>query len=550
MNTQEKIVIVGGVAGGSTAATRLRRLNEHAEIRLFERGEHISFANCGIPYYIGGVIPERKALLLQTAAGMKARYNIDVFPHTEAIAVDLANKTVTVRDLSDGRTWDEPYDRLVLSPGAKPRAFDCLQPDGKRVFSIRSLADADAVYAAVKGGGNALVVGGGFIGIELSENLQTAGLGVTLVEAAPQIAGFVDPEFVSPIVRSLKTHEIPVYCNCAVTGSDVRDDGVTVYCGERSFEADYVLLCAGVAPDTALAEAAGLALGAPGGIAVDGGMRTSDPSVFAVGDAVTVQNFVTGADSLVPLAGPANKQARIAADNISGRHSAYPGTLGASIVKAYDCVTAAVGLNEKQLKRQGAAYRKVYIHAQSHAGYYPGAAPMFLKLLFTPDDGRILGAQITGGDGVDKCIDVLATCLSLGANVRQLCTLELSYAPPFGSAKHPVNVAGYVASNVLDGLVDMFHFDELDAPETNACLIDVRSPREYAGGTIGSAVNIPVDQLRARLNEIPHDRPLRIFCAVGLRGYLACRILTANGFTDVKNLSGGYKLYAMARPVD
>lgn len=548
MNKTERIIVVGGVAGGSTAATRLRRLNEHAQIILFERGNEISFANCGMPYYIGGVIPNRKSLLLQTSKGMKTRYNIDVFVNTEVISINKNEKYLTVKNLTDEETRTEHYDKLILSPGAKPNEFKNIHADGNRIFTLRSIPDMDAISEVIKSAKNAIVIGGGFIGIELAENIRKKGLDVTLLEAAPQIAGFVEPEFANVVAQAFKENGISVHCNAYVNECIYTDNAVCLSTSAGDFTADVVFLCVGITAESDLAIAADIQTSPSGGIITSPEMRTSDPDIYALGDAAQIKHLVSGQPVMVPLASPANKQARISANNIAGRNSTFKGVLGTSILKAFDKTVASTGLNEKQLKLSNIDYQKIYVHGGSHADYYPGATQMCIKLMFNPN-GKILGAQISGETGVSKRIDVIATAISLGANVYQLAELELSYAPPFGSAKDPINVAGYVACNVLDGLLNVFHIEDLPTLPDDSYLVDVRTQREYSAGTIGDAINIPVDELRNRLAELPRDNPIYIFCAVGLRGYLASRILLSNGYTQVSNLSGGYRLYQQATSV-
>ncbi len=542
---RKKIIVIGGVAGGTTAATRFRRLDESAEIILFERGEDISFANCGIPYYIGGAIENRRALLLQTPGGLLSRYRIEARVRSEVITIDAANKRVQVRNLDTGEEYYEAYDKLVLSPGARPIRLPFL-PESERVFTARTLGDADGIVKAMRSNAKrTIIIGGGFIGIELAENLREAGLAVALIEALPQIANFADAEFAAVIEASLERHGVKVYTGCKAERFESGEDGCTLYTSVGALSADFIVQCAGIRPETALAEAAGLAKGASGGIYTDAHMRSSDPDIYALGDAAEIRRMDTDAQGLIPLAGPANRQARVVGGNLAGLCSEYSGSLGTSIVKAFDTTVAATGLSERQARLIGRAYQKVYVYGQSHAGYYPGADEMCVKILFA-EDGKLLGAQISGRGGVSKRIDVLATAISLKANVRDLVKLDLSYAPPFGSAKDPIHVAGMAASNVLDGIVRVFQWDELaDLPE-GALLLDVRTPAEYASGALAGAVNIPVDELRKRLRELPKDRPIYIYCAMGLRGYIAYRILAGNRFEDLYNLSGGIKIVKQA----
>ncbi len=545
MSTRKRIVIVGGVAGGASAAARARRISEDAEIVLFERGQHVSFANCGLPYHIGGIIPQRQRLLIQTPEGLRKRFRIDVRTRHEVVSIDRQSRSVTVRDLQTARESSQPYDALILSPGAEPVRPPIPGVDHARVFTLRNMADMDAIQAALdnKGVDRAVVVGGGYIGLEMVEALRQRGVGVTLVELAEQVFVAADPEMVAPIHQQLEMQGVDLRLGTSITAiqeageklSAVLSTGETVECG-------LVIMAVGVRPEVTLARDAELEIGPSGGIVVDSGMRTSDPNIFAVGDAVEVTHLVSGQKALIPLAGPANRQGRIAADNAFGRETTYSASQGTAICKVFDLAIGMTGLSEKALKVAGIVYEKVYVHPSSHAGYYPGAKPLSLKLLFSPEDGKILGAQAVGAEGIDKRIDVLAVALRAGLTVRDLAEQELSYAPPYGSAKDPVNYAGFVATNVLDGLVELCHVDDMLNPRDDQCLLDVRTPGETEAGTIPGALNIPVDDLRERLGELPQGKQLLVFCQVGLRGYLACRILSQNGF-ECRNLTGGYKTY-------
>jgi len=540
-----KLVIIGGVAGGATAAARARRLSEEAEIVLLERGPYVSFANCGLPYYISGEISNRSALLVQTPERLKARYNIDVRVHHEAIAVDRVRKSVTVRNLADDRTYTEPYDYLILAPGAAPLRPALPGVDHPRVFTLRSIPDTDRIKSALDAGSrSAVVVGGGYIGLEMAEALRRRGLHVDLVEALDQVMPPLDREMAADVHRTLLRNGIRLRLGDSAQ-SFADEDGRVRVClrSGAAIAADMVVLSIGIRPESELARKAGLDVDERGGIRVNDRMQTSDPAVYAVGDAVTVRDPVTGLDAILPLAGPANRQARIAADNIFGRGERYRGTLGTAIVRVFDLVVAMTGANEKTLRRAGLQYEKIYIHPNQHAGYYPGAMPMSLKLLFAPPEGRILGAQITGREGVDKRIDVLATAMHAGLTVFDLEHLELAYAPPFGAAKDPINMAGFVASNVLRGDVAIAHADALG----DALLLDVREPAEHQAGAIPGSKLIPLNQLRARHSELPTDRPVVAYCQVGLRGYLAARILRQLGY-DVRNLSGGYRTWSAFNP--
>jgi len=548
----KRVLIVGGVAGGASAAARIRRLSEDAQIVLFERGEHISFANCGLPYHIGNVIPERDRLLVQTPQQMRKRYRVDVRTRSQVLRIDRQKRSILVRDLAAGKEYTEEYDALILSPGAEPIRPNIPGADAERVFTLRSMADMDAIKKVLdeERATRAVVVGGGYIGLEMTEALVQRGLQVSLVELEPQVMGTVDPEMAFPLHQELRAHGVELLLSTSVTG--IRESGpktleVQLSDGDAR-QAELVLLSIGVRPEVALAREAGLKIGNSGGIVVNGQMQTSDPDIYAVGDAVEVVDFVGGHAALIPLAGPANRQGRVAADNICGRSSEYRSTQGTAICKVFSLAVATTGLNEKSLKRAGRRYEKIYVHPAHHAGYYPGAAQMSLKLLFDPQDGKILGAQAVGAGGVDKRIDVIAVAMRAGMTVRDLKDVELCYAPPFGSAKDPVNYAGFVASNVLSGDAAICHTDDLTGPADHRLLLDVRSPTEVKAGTIPGAVNIPLHELRDRLHELPRDKELLVFCQVGLRGYLACRILTQAGF-QCRNLTGGYKTYCAAQGV-
>ena len=548
MSKRKKIVIVGGVAGGASCAARARRLSEEAEIVLVERGQHISFANCGMPYYIGGAIADRDRLLVQTPAAMRKRFRLDVRTRTEAVRINRDDRTVTLRDLQTGDEVQESYDVLVLSPGAEPVRPKLPGADHPKVFTLRNLSDMDAIKAAVDDGkpSRAVVVGGGYIGLEMTEALRERGVGVTLVELADQVFIAADPEMVAPIHEQLKLHGVDLRLKTSITAVREAGDDVSVLLSSgESVDAGLVVMAIGVRPEVKLAREAGLEIGPTGGIVVDDRMRTADEAIFAIGDAVQVTQLVDRSAALIPLAGPANRQGRIVADTIFGRDSTYKASQGTAICKVFDLAIGMTGLSEKQLVRSGAAYEKIYVHPASHAGYYPGAAQMSLKLLFEPSSGRIYGAQAVGSDGVDKRIDVLATALRAGLTVHDLRDLELSYAPPYGSAKDPVNYAGFVASNVISGDCAICHTADVIDPGPDAILLDVRTAAEVEAGTIPGARHIPVDELRQRLGELPAGKTVLAFCQVGLRGYLACRILTQHGIA-CRNLTGGYKTYKAA----
>lgn len=537
-----KTVIVGGVAGGMSAATRMRRLDENAEIVVLERSGHVSFANCGLPYYVGGVITDRNALLLQTPASLGARFGIDVRVASEAVAIDRAAKTVTVRDLTTGTEYTEDYDNLVLAPGAAP--FVPQIPGVERALALRNVADTDAMAAAVTAAlgdpePTAVIMGGGFIGVELAENLTRRGLRVTIVELAGQLLAPLDVEMAALVEKHLTTHGVTVVTGASVAA--IAADAVTLSDGS-TLPATLVVAAIGVRPETGLAAAAGLAIGERGGICVDEHQRTSDPSINAVGDAVVKRDAISGETTLVPLAGPANRHGRLVADVIAGRDVAALPVQGTAIVGAFDLVAAATGWTEKRAVAAGRTVRIIHTHPANHAGYYPGAEGMSLKLVVDAGTDAILGAQAVGGGGVDKRIDVIATAIRGGLTATDLADLELSYAPQFGSAKDAVNMLGFVAENSRDGLVETVQWHELDA-ETAAGvqLVDVRTPAEFARGTVAGAVNIPVDELRLRLAEIDSD--VIVHCQVGLRGYLAARMLAQHG-RRVRNLDGGYRTWA------
>ncbi|MFB3891693.1 MAG: FAD-dependent oxidoreductase [Phycisphaerae bacterium] len=548
MSEPKRVLIVGGVAGGASAAARARRLSEDARIILFERGADISFANCGLPYHIGGVIPDRKRLLVTTAQAMRMRFNIDVRTRTEVVRIDAARKQLVARDLATGRESAEPYDVLILSPGAEPVRPPIPGADSPRVFTLRSLGDMDAIKKVIddRKPRHAVVIGGGYVGLEMAEALRARNIGVTLVELSSQVFPPIDPEMAAPIHQHLKLHGVDLRLGTSVTAVQEGPDGLEVRLSTgQCVTCGLAVMAIGVRPDVRLAREAGLTIGPTGGIAVDEHMRTSDPNIFAVGDAVEVADFITGRPALYPLAGPANRQGRIAADNALGRETVYRRTQGTAICKVFDLAVGITGQSEKALQKAGRAYEKVYVHPASHAGYYPGASPISLKLIFEPDTGKILGAQGVGISGVDKRIDVLAVAIRAGLTVMDLENLELSYAPPYGSARDVINYAGFVAANVLRGDVKLFHTPQALAPREDQLLLDVRAPAEVEAGTIPGAVNIPVDELRARLGELPRDKELLVFCQVGLRGYLACRILSQKGFR-CRNLTGGYKTFQCA----
>jgi NADPH-dependent 2,4-dienoyl-CoA reductase/sulfur reductase-like enzyme/rhodanese-related sulfurtransferase len=548
----KKIVIVGGVAGGASAAARARRLSEDAEIIVFERDSFISFANCGLPYHIGGEIKDRNALLVQTPESMKARFNLDIRIQSEVIAIDTTNQTVTVRALVGGRQYTEAYDELILSPGAVPIVPPIDGIDSSGVFTLRNIPDMDKIIRKinVESPRSAVVVGGGYIGIEMAEALIHRGIETTMVELANQIMPPVDPEMAVPLHQEMRRHGVRLQLNDAVEAIDETDQGIQLSMRSgANIATDMVVLAIGVRPESSLAKMAGIALGDQGGIKVDSHMRTSAAHVWAVGDAIQVNDFVTGIAAQIPLAGPANRQGRIAADNIFGHPSAYKDTLGTGICKVFELSAASTGANEKLLKAQAMSYEKIYVHGADHAGYYPGATQIHLKLIFNREDGRILGAQAIGAKGVDKRIDVLATAIRGNMTVYDLEEFELCYAPPFGSAKDVINQAGFVASNVCRGEHDICQASNVLDCADDVVLIDVRNPTEIGVlGTIEEALNIPVNNLRDNLEHIPKDKTLVVFCAVGLRGYVAYCMLKHLGY-KVRNLTGGYTTYQMVKRI-
>ncbi len=544
-----KLVIVGGVAAGASAAARARRLDEKAEIVLFERGQFISFANCGLPYHIGKVIPHKRQLFVMPAAAFRARNRVDVRTLHEVTVIHRAEKKVTVRDLNSGRSYEESYDKLILATGATPIRPAIPGADDADVMQLWTISDMDRIIARVeRGAKSAVVVGGGFVGLEVAENLRELGLEVTIVEMLPQVLPTLDKEMAQPLAKELRAAGVNlalgrrvVEIHRASTEETIESDLHVVLDDGTELATKFVVMCVGVRPNSELAEAAGLELSDRKGVIVNEYLQTSDPDIYAVGDVIAVRDLVTGETTQVPLAGPANRQGRIAADNILRRRRVYRGTLGTSVVKVFSKTAASAGITERRLKTLGKPYLKVYLHPYSHATYYPGAASMSMKLLFDRD-GKILGIQIVGEKGVDKRVDVIATAMLAGMDVFQLEELELAYAPPYSAARDPVNVAGMLAANVLRGDTCLVYPDAI--PES-AFILDVREPSEVSEGVIPGAEMIPLGHLRARLSELPKDRLIVTTCRVGLRGYLAERILRQNGF-NAANLSGGlntWKLY-------
>lgn len=542
----QKIIIIGGVAGGATAAARLRRISEDVEIILVERGEHISFANCGLPYYIGETIKDRNKLLVQTVKGMSDRFNLDIRNLSEVLSIDPENKNVIIKDLKTGEAYEESYDKLLLSPGART----IVPPipglsENQTLFTLRNIPDTDKIKTFVdsKNPKKAIVVGGGFIGIEMAENLVDRGLEVTIIEMANQIMAPIDFEMASILHTHLKEKGVKLILENGVQSFTEQGKRVILSDGTE-IATDMTILSIGVRPENELAKIAGLELGDREGIVVNEYLQTSNKDIYAVGDAVEVVDYISGTKSMIPLAGPANRQGRIAANNMMGKNEKYQGTMGTSIAKVFDLTVAATGNNEKILKRLGVSYEVIHIHPSSHAGYYPSAAPIALKLIFDKETGKIFGAQAVGSDGVDKRIDVIATAIKGGLTVEDLTNLELSYAPPYSSAKDPVNMAGYVAFNIIEGEVETIQWHEVDnIVSDGGLLIDVREPMEREFGFIKGSINISLNDLRNRLEELPKDQTIYVSCQVGLRGYIASRILKNNGY-HVKNVDGGWKTYS------
>ena len=542
-----RVLIVGGVAGGASAAARLRRLDESVEIVLFDRGPHVSFANCGLPYHVGGVIPDEGKLLLASRELFRDRFNIDVRTEHEVVSIDRTAQTLRVRDLRAGTETDEHWDSLVLSPGAAPLRPPLPGVDLPGVFVVRTIPDTRRIrtWLTDRPRAEAVVVGGGFIGLEMAENLVHRGLAVTLLEKLPQVMPPVDPEMAATVAAHLREKGLKLHLGEGLAGIEARGDRLVVRTEPGAeLETDLVILALGVRPETRLAKEAGLAIGARGGIVVDAQLRTSDPRILAVGDAVEAHDVVSGQDIVLPMAGPANRQGRMAAETLAGRAPSFRGVQGTAIVGVLGITVATTGASEKALHRAGRGrFHVVYLHPGHHAGYYPGAKPVHLKLIFD-DGGKILGAQAVGFEGVDKRIDVIATVLALGGTVHDLASAELCYAPQFGAAKDPVNVAGMMAVNVLRGDMPLAEWSEVHAP--GHALVDVREPDEFERGHIDGAINLPLSQMRRRIAELPTDTPLWLYCAAGQRAYFAQRLLLQRGF-DARNLSGGWATYTALR---
>lgn len=541
-----KTLIIGGVAGGASAAARLRRLDEQAEIVILERGEFISFANCGLPYYIGGDITEKSKLTLQTPASFKSRFNIDVRVWSEAVAVNAEKKTVTVRNVNSGETYEESYDKLILSPGAAPIRPNIEGINSEKVFTLRNIPDTMKIKEYIENNKprSAVIVGGGYIGVEMAENLKQAGLDVSIVELADHLIAPLDFDMAADVHRYIKSKGIALALNNGLAAIKEKENGLTVELNQGSLDTDMVILSVGVRPDTAFLQDSGIELNPRGSIVVNDRMETNLPDIYAVGDAIVVKNFITNEPAFIPLAGPANKQGRIVADNICGIPSEYRGTQGSAVLKLFDMTVATTGLNEKSAAEAGYDYDKTYTYSASHASYYPGSSMLSVKVLWDKATLKILGAQIVGFDGVDKRMDVLATAIRLGAKVTDLSDLELCYAPPFGSAKDPVNMVGFVAENVISKKIGQFFWHDVETlpRDGSVTLLDTRTDTEVARGRIDGFMHIPVDSLRERIAEIPSGKPVYIHCHSGLRSYIACRILAGYGYTCY-NLAGGWRLY-------
>lgn len=536
----KRVVVIGGVAGGMSCAARLKRLDDSLDVTVFEKGGDVSFANCGMPYYLGGAIQARGTLLMQTVNGLQNRYGIDVRVRHEVLRIDRAGKSVEVKNLETGHVFTHAYDKLVLSPGAAPIRPPIPGADSAKAFVLSDLMDMDAIAEAIPGARHACVIGAGFIGLELAENFRARGLEVSLVEMLDHVMPRMDVEMTQPLLQELRLNGVQVYLE--ETAAAIENGAVQLKSGKK-IPSDFACLCVGVRPSSKLAQEAGVDCGPRGHIKVDEHLQTSDPDIYAVGDVVETVDFVTGLPAAIPLAGPANRQGRIAADHLCGRDSAYRGSQGTGIVKVFNLAAAQTGLTEQQLRSSGTDYRRIYVHPMQHPRYYPGAKPVTIKLLFAPE-GRILGAQVVGPEGVESLINVLATAQRAGQTVEDLEHLELAYAPQWGGAKHPINMAGFVACNVLHGDITTV---DADAVPEGILWLDVREAAEAEAGRIPGSTLLPVDQLRARLDELPKDRELGVYCAVGLRGHIACRFLTQKGFR-VRNLNGGFRSWTMHTP--
>lgn len=540
-----KVIIVGGVAGGATAAARIRRLDEKAEIKVFERSGYVSYANCGLPYYIGDVITDPSELTLQTPESFLRRFNVDMKVNHEVIDINPSAKTVTVKNLKNGNIFSENYDKLLLAPGAKPIVPQIPGVNSKRIFTLRTVEDTFRIknFANSEKPKSAVIIGGGFVGIELAENLRALGMEVTILESAPQLLSLFDSDMASFIHSEIRNNGINLLLKNSVEGFSEVPGGIEILLKGKKILSDMAVLAIGVSPETSLAKKAGLKTGIRGSIIANEKMETSVPNIYAVGDAVAVKNFITGEDAHIPLAGPANKQARIAADNICRINSSYKGSLGTSVIKIFSLTAASTGINEKTAKAAGIDFEKVILSPMSHAGYYPGGKVMTMKVLFERKTFRLLGAQIIGYDGVDKRIDIIATAIKAGMNATELKELELSYAPPYSSAKDPVNMAGFMIDNVANGTLKQWFISDLEnLPKSGCTLLDTRTVREFERGHIEGFKNIPVDELRERLPEIEKEKPVYVICQSGLRSYIASRILEGSGFTAY-NFAGGFRFY-------
>ena len=541
-----KVIIVGGVAGGATAATRLRRLDEHAQITVFERSGYISYANCGLPYYIGGAIEDKEELTLQTPESIGKRFRIDMKVHHEVTDINAEKKTVTVHNLDTGKVYEESYDKLILSPGAKPIKPNLPGIDNDKIFTLRTVEDTLKIRSFVeeKKPKTAVMVGGGFIGLEVAENLCDLGVKVTIVQRPKQLMNTLDYDMATLVHNKLRSKGISLKLGGDVIGFDEKEDLQVLLKDDEPIPADMVLMAIGVSPETTLAKKIGLELGIKGAIVVNDKMETSVPDIYAVGDAVQVMHTVTGNNAVISLAGPANKQGRIVADNICGLDSHYKGSMGSSVIKLFDMTVASTGLTEKAAKDAGIQYERVVLSPASHASYYPGAKVMTMKVVYEKSTLKILGAQIVGYDGVDKRLDVIATAISAGMKATELKDLDLAYAPPYSSAKDPVNMAGFMIENIESGIVKQFHYDELDKlpRDGSVTLLDTRTQGEYARGHVDGFINIPVDDLRENIDKLDKSKPVYVMCQSGLRSYISCRILSGEGI-DCYNFSGGYRFY-------
>jgi len=538
-----KVIIIGGVAGGMSAAARLRRLSETAEITVLEKGGYVSFANCGLPYYIGGEITDRQNLLLQTPESFRARFNVDVRVRNEAVSIDAKAKTIRVSDLDSGKEYDETYDKLLLSPGAEPVKPPIPGIDNKKIFTLRNMEDTDKIYEFIneRQPGSAAVIGGGYIGLETAENLRRRGIDVVVIEAMEQVMGLIDKECASLVRLELMEKGISIHLGDGVKSfSDEAGKLKITTAGGKEITADMAIFSVGVKADIKLAKEAGLETAR--GIKVNEYMQTSDPDIYAVGDACEVKSAVTEKAVYIPLAGPANKQGRLVAENIlSGNTVKYRGTIGSGVLKVFGLTVAATGLNSKQLAAEGVEFESVLLYPGDHAGYYPGAMPLMFKLLFDRKTGRIYGAQCIGASGAEKRIDVISAFMQKNGTVEDLMNFEHCYAPPFSSAKDPVNMAGFMAENIIKGRVKQITYEKISSLNSGWAVLDVRETEELMQGMLPGAMHVPLNMLRARTNELPRDKKILVYCAVGLRGYLACRILMNNGFTEVYNLSGGIR---------